>query len=125
MHCITNGYRRIEVRTVDTDIVVILIGKFFDMQLHYPEIELWVAFGVGKHFRYIHVNAICIKLGKDISRSLPVFHAFSGCDTTSCFYGIGKKTALKAWKSFPGATKSFLHIHENPFEAFLRNISKT
>ena len=28
MHCLTNGYRRIEVRTVDTDIpvVVILIG---------------------------------------------------------------------------------------------------
>ena len=53
-----------------------------------------------------------------ISRSLPVFHAFSGCNTTSCFNGIGKKTALKAWKSFSGATKSFLHIHENPFEAF-------
>ncbi len=118
IHCLTHGYRRIKVRTVDTDIVVILIGKFFYMQQHYPEIELWVAFGVGKQFRCIHVNAICNKLGKDVSRSLPVFHAFSGCDTTSCFNGIGKKTALKAWKSFPGATKSFLHIHDNPFESF-------
>ena len=118
IHRLTHGYRRIKVRTVDTDIVVILIGKSFYMQQHYPEIELWVAFGVGKQFRCIHVNAICNKLGKDVSRSLPVFHAFSRCDTTSCFYGIGKKTALKAWKSFPGATKSFLHIHDNPFESF-------
>jgi len=41
MHCLTNGYKRIKVHTVDTDLVVILIDKFF----FYPEIER-AAFGV-------------------------------------------------------------------------------
>ena len=59
------------MRTVDTDSVVILI----DMQLHYPEIELWI-FGIGKHFHYNHVNYICMKLGEDISKSLTVLCLF-------------------------------------------------
>ena len=65
------------------------------MKLH-PEVELWVAFEVDKHFLYLLVNAISIKLRDAISKSLPVLHAFSRCDTTSYFYGIGKKTVLKA-----------------------------
>ncbi len=32
--------------------------------------------------------------------TLPVFYAFTGCDTVSAFAGRGKKTAWETWKSF-------------------------
>ena len=65
LHALENGQSRVEIRTVDTDVVVLLIGKFFDVQAKYPLVDIWVAFGVGKHFQYIHVNSVCGKLGKD------------------------------------------------------------
>ena len=47
---------------------------------------------MGRNFRFIGVNSICAILGKPRSTSLPVFHALTGCDTTSCFFGKGKKS---------------------------------
>ena len=46
------GYRKVCVRTVDTDVVVLAIA-------HYNNIkpELWVAFGTGSHFAiYLSMN---------------------------------------------------------------------
>ena len=34
-----------------------------------------------------------------MSKTLHVFHVFTGCDTVSCFAGQGKKTAFAIWKS--------------------------
>ena len=45
--------------------------------------ELWVAFGTAKKFRYILVHDISLSLGPDKSQALPVFHAYTGCDTVS------------------------------------------
>ncbi len=49
-HSLECGNRKIVVRTVDTDVVVILIGHFFSLQSQHPQLDLWVAFGTGKHF---------------------------------------------------------------------------
>ncbi len=38
------------VRTVDTDVVVILIGKFHQLLTINPSVSIWVAFGAGKAF---------------------------------------------------------------------------
>ncbi|KAL9983185.1 hypothetical protein ACROYT_G005321 [Oculina patagonica] len=117
LHALEYGQSKIEIRTVDTDIVVLLIGQFFYVQDKYPLVDIWVAFGVGKHFQNIHVNSVCGKLGKELSQSFPAFHAFSSCDTTSSFCGKGKKTALQTWRSFPEATEAFLYMQQNPFVA--------
>jgi 5'-3' exonuclease len=37
----------------------------------------------------------------------PAFHAFSGCDDVSGFYGIGKKTIWNALKLVPEAIEGF------------------
>ncbi len=45
-----------------------------------------------------------------------MFHAFTGCDTTSLFAGRGKKTAFNTWNVFPevtGAFEDLLHMQEN------------
>ena len=52
--------------------------------------ELWVVFGVGESFRLIATNEIANALGP-----LPMFHAFTGCDTMFCVWEKGKKTAWK------------------------------
>ena len=89
------------VRTVDTDVLVILVGKLHVLKEVQPELDLWLAFGMGRNILFISVNSI---LGKPRSTSLPVFHALTGCDTTSCFFGKGKKSAWQTWKIFPEVT---------------------
>ena len=58
--------------------------------------ELWVAFGVKKQYcRYIAIQTIANKLGRENSRALPFFHAIdiTGCDTMSFLSSVGKKIA--------------------------------
>ena len=49
----------------------------------------WIAFGAGKHFRYRYIAAheLAAALGENKAKTLAVFHAFAGCDTTSSFAG--------------------------------------
>ena len=69
--------KKILIRTVDTDIVVIAIAMFLHLQLE----KLWIAFGTGKHFCYIPVHYIANTLGENMSKDLPLFHAMTGFDT--------------------------------------------
>ncbi len=48
--------------------------------------------------------------------TLPVFHAFTGCDTVSAFAGRGKKTAWETWKSFPEVSDAFQELMCMPSE---------
>ena len=62
------------VCTVDMDAVGILIGKFHALFTKYPAADIWVDFGIGKNYTYLHINAICHARGKDKSMALPLFH---------------------------------------------------
>ncbi|KAG1695759.1 Integrin alpha-PS2 [Nymphon striatum] len=77
------------VRTVDTDVIVILISKFYYFLTICPSAE------IGLH--------------SELGRT-------SGCDTVSSFYGRGKKTAWQAWKAYKEVTEAFVYIASNPFE---------
>lgn len=88
------------IRTVDTDVVIICIGMTQKLNIN----ELWIiAFGTGTSSRYLAVHEIASRLGPEKARSLPVFHAFTGCDTASCFSGKGKKTAWITWVAYEEA----------------------
>ena len=69
------GMQRIVVRTVDTDIVVILLGVFGQLLDNYPYIDMWVAFGMGQNFKEIYIKSIFKTLRKDTCLALPGFHA--------------------------------------------------
>ena len=109
-----NGATTCLVRTVDTDVIVIIVGKFYDLLQQYPAADIWLAFGTGTKFRHIHINTMYEALGIQKSIALPVFHSFTGCDTTSVFFGKGKKSAWEAWKSFPEVTRAFLYMANHP-----------
>jgi len=67
--------------------------------------ELCLAFGTGSNFfRYtpVHVN-----MDPRVCTTLPMFHAFTGCDTVSTFCYRGKRTAWNTWKVYPEVIKAF------------------
>ena len=90
-------------RTVDTDIVILAISMFNEINLE----ELWLAFGTGSNFRYIPIREVVVNMDPRICATLPIFHAFTGCDTVSSFCGRGKKTAWNTWKVYPEVIKAF------------------
>ena len=96
--------------TDDTDVQVILLGKFHYLMTLCQDISVWVAFGTGKNFTYYHINAVYNDLGSEKSLALPVFHSFTGCDTTSAFLGQGKKAAWEAWDCFEDVTFAFAYM---------------
>ena len=89
--------KKIIIRIVDTDVVVLAISVVEEIKVE----ELWVAFGTGKHFRYIAVHAIASSLGADKSRTLPAFHAVTDYDTVSFFGWKGKTEGLKHMNCIP------------------------
>ena len=99
--------------------VVVCIGDSIPMQNCYHEeadtrsmVHVLHALKQGEQT----INAICESLGEPQSRSLPVFHAFSGCDTTSAFNGKGKKSVLQAWQAFEDVTETFVYLAGHPFQ---------
>ena len=81
-HSLKNDSCNVFVRTVDTDVVVLLISSFSDFKAQQPNIDLWVSFGMGKSYHF-NINSIYDMLGPEKSLALAGFHAFSRCDTTS------------------------------------------
>ncbi len=48
-HAVDQGAKTLLVRTVDTDVVVILVGLYFQLVTNQQLCDLWVAFGMGKN----------------------------------------------------------------------------
>ena len=101
---------RVMIRSADTDVIVLAVANFRRL----PVQEIWIAFGVGKHFRYLPAHKIALQLGPQSSEALPMFHVFSGCDSVSFFAGKGKNKCWETWKSFPEATATFLLLAKGP-----------
>lgn len=75
-----------------------------------------MAFGTGTHLRYFAAHEIAEALNTNVARALPAFRAFTGCNTVSCFFGKGKKTALDTWNNYPEVTPVFLGLSNAPSE---------
>ena len=109
---VQEGLRKVCIRTVDTDVVVLAIAMFERIN---PE-EFWIAFGTGSNFHYIPVHSIhsCCNGFKSVLFSM--YSMFTGCDITSALAGRGKNTAFNTWKLFPEVTAAFedlVHMQEN------------
>ena len=104
------GFKRIVIRTVDTDVVVLAVSLASRIGCE----NLCVAFGTGKSFRYLNVSAIANMLGTEKCDTLPAFHALTGCDTTSCFASKGKRIAWSTWSAFNDVTPAFCILTHTP-----------
>ena len=80
-------FTRIVVQSTDTDVLVLCCSQFSSLGCD----ELWFHTGTRDKTRYIQVHFISLSIGSSLCKALPGFHALTGCDSTSSFYGIGKK----------------------------------
>ena len=111
---VNQSHKRIILQTVDSDVLVLATAVVQKLQQHHPTIELWVAYSTGKNLRYFEAHKISAGLGEEISKGLPFFHAFTGCDTVSSFAGKEKKSAWTTWISCTEETKVFSALASVP-----------
>ena len=57
-HASAKGLKKVLITTVDTDVVVLAIAYAKQLELQ----ELWIAFGIGNHFRYLPIHKITTSL---------------------------------------------------------------
>ena len=81
-----NGYKNILVRTIETDILVLVISYIGKVELNGIEIYAYLT----NSGRCYSIKQIIRELGSDIFLALPFFYAFTEPDTVSSFYGKGK-----------------------------------
>ena len=82
------------VRTSDTDCVVIGLGC---KHLYDPSLNTWLEVGVQSNNSqsFINMNSLYSHFGETLCKSLPAYHAFTGCDYTASFCRRGKVNPLK------------------------------
>ena len=60
----STGCKKIVIRTVDTDILIIFIGLYYFIRNQYKDIDVFVAFGTGKDYNIFNINNILFQTGK-------------------------------------------------------------
>ena len=106
---VLKGHRRVSIRTVDTDLLVLAVVSLDKIK---PD-ELWVILGTGSHFRNLAIHELMAKMDSRYCNSFPIFHAFTGCDTVS-FSGRGKKTVWATLRAILEVTDAFIELEREP-----------
>ncbi|XP_063694110.1 uncharacterized protein LOC134825850 [Bolinopsis microptera] len=112
------NFKRILVRTGDTDVIFILVGQCRKFLLLNKNLQLFVDMHTSSSNKgsssYIDIVKIATSIGINRSVGLPLLHAYSGCDYTPSFYGIGKSKWFDTYLLHPEVMDMFTRIVENP-----------
>ncbi|CAH0663654.1 unnamed protein product [Spodoptera exigua] len=87
---------QVTIRCSDTDILIIMLGN---MEFVESGVQISMDVGVGNSRRYIDVSRLYEILGSTLAKSLPAFHAMTGCDYNPALYRKGKKRPLTMLKN--------------------------
>ena len=87
MDAVQHGHQNVLIRTVDSDIPIIGTGLYNELA---PLKHLFVEYGKSKTLQLIPIHEVVLSLGPK-ARVMPLFHALSGCDTTSSCIWCGKR----------------------------------
>lgn len=109
LHAVKSGFSNTCIRTVDTDVVIIAISLFHELE-RFGLKKLTILFGAGKTFKTFSIDTIAKTLLEKKCVALRGFHALTGCDSVSFFNGIGKKTFFNRWRSCEEVTEALLYI---------------
>ena len=85
--------QHIQLRSADTDIIIISIAHSEIIFSKGVDV-LNVNCGSGKFY---NVKPTSVQLGAGVSKALPFFHAFSGCETVSSFCNHEKRKFFDTW----------------------------
>ena len=95
----------IVIHSPDTDVAVIAISLSHSVSAH-----LYFVTGVKNKARIIDLTAITFSLGMRVSNAMIGLHTFTGCDSTSAFYGRGKRKALSIMRASEDFTNAFIEL---------------
>ena len=85
------GHTKMVIRTVDTDVLVLAVSVYEQLQKEME--ELWVDFGAGKNRKFFPIHETLEHIGECKARGFPFFHAFTGCDEVSFLSHATKSAA--------------------------------
>lgn len=123
--CNTDVQANFVIRCSDTDIAIIMLGHMHNLKN--DDSNVWLNAGTGNNQRYINLTKVYEHLGPSLCRSLPGFHALTGCDFNPAFFKKGKQRPFnlltkkheyqRAFMQF-GDPESFTdeHIQEDIFQ---------
>ena len=109
LHCLYAAKQvnttRVIVRSHDTDVFLLLLS-FSDVIGK----TLILDTGTGNRRRQINISQLASSFSKQLRDALLGLHAFTGCDTTSCFAGKGKVKPLKIIRNDDHLTEVFSRL---------------
>uniref|UniRef100_UPI00359026EA uncharacterized protein isoform X1 n=2 Tax=Myxine glutinosa TaxID=7769 RepID=UPI00359026EA len=90
------GYQVVCIRSPDSDV-------FFIALHHAPTLDVTLLFdtGSGNKKRFINVTDLAHGYGQQFCTAVMALHAFTHCDTTRAFKGIGKIRPIKVLQKMP------------------------
>ena len=101
-------------KTVDSDVIVILVGLFFKIAAQVDDV--WVEYGAGKYMQYISIRTMYNQLGESRAKALLFFtHSLVQIPHLHSATRAKKKTAWNTWKAFDEATETFANLAVEPF----------
>ena len=90
------------------------------LMFHDSGVEVLIDFGTGDHRRMISLNRSFDSLGCSFTKALLLFHAFTGCDSTSSFFGKTKTFWFNQLQSYPRkeeVTEAFENLSWTPLQS--------
>ena len=85
------GHTKMVIRTVDTDVLVLAVSVYEQLQEEMEELR--VDFGAGKNRKFFPIYGTLEHIGECKARGFPFFHAFTGCDEVSFLSHATKSAA--------------------------------
>ena len=106
---VKNRFKFITVKTMDTDVVVLLTSFMPDFISYHASIQ--IDFNFGKHRKCFNINRVAKGLGFNKCFVLRFFYAFTGCDYNSFFFGYSKRKLFAVWlEKLPELTFTFSEL---------------
>lgn len=105
--CNVDAESNFVIRCSDTDIAAIMLGNMH--HLKNKDSHVWILTGTGNKQRYVDLKKIHEHLGLSLCRSLPGFHALTGCDFNPAFFKKGKQRPFNILRKKKRISRS---VHE-------------
>ena len=97
LHCIKVRYSFIELQSIDTDVLILLLAYIaIELVSNNDSFNLYPKF-VTPNPTWYNILSLIEHLTIDVCKALPYFYTFTGCDTVSSFNGKDKCTFFDTW----------------------------
>lgn len=103
-------YQTVVIKSPDTDVAVIAVSLQTDSPC-----RSYFFTGVGNRTKITDLAKVSSALGTSVCSALIGIHTFSGCDSTSAFYGKGKRKTKQYLTAFTNLGSSF-NLDQSTFE---------